>query len=129
MPKKKLGRQKWLPNQRKPPKFTPTQRLCANPGCNTPFLAKRSGQIFHKPKCRQAVFAAKKQEEAIRQALKDYQLKQVPVAWRVKDFADGWILFNDEKKAQRESLATGALLEPLYSQRLILDEKEKGQCR
>lgn len=38
-----------------------------------------------------------------------------PVAWRVKDFADGWILFNDKARALREAADTGATLEPLYT--------------
>ena len=36
------------------------------------------------------------------------------VAWRVKDFADGWILFHDEHLAREEVAATGATIEPLY---------------
>lgn len=38
-----------------------------------------------------------------------------PVAWRVKDFADSWILFNDEVRAQRERQHTGALIQPLFT--------------
>lgn len=36
------------------------------------------------------------------------------VAWRVKDFADGWILFSDEARARHEVEMTGAKIEPLY---------------
>jgi hypothetical protein len=36
-----------------------------------------------------------------------------PVAWRVKDFADGWTYFRDEISARREAEATGALIQPL----------------
>ncbi len=37
------------------------------------------------------------------------------VAWRVKDFADGWILFEDEGRAKFEAgQMGGALIEPLY---------------
>ena len=35
-------------------------------------------------------------------------------AWRVKDFADCWILFHDERLAREEAAATGATIEPLY---------------
>ncbi|MCK9361761.1 hypothetical protein M0Q28_06095 [Patescibacteria group bacterium] len=39
-----------------------------------------------------------------------------PVAWRVKDYADGWIIYTDEKRARIESVVmSGALVEPLYS--------------
>jgi hypothetical protein len=38
-----------------------------------------------------------------------------PVAWRVKDYADGWIVFASEVDARLEAKQTGALLEPLYS--------------
>lgn len=37
-----------------------------------------------------------------------------PVAWRVKDFADGWIIFQDEVRAQHEAKHTGALIQGLY---------------
>jgi hypothetical protein len=37
-----------------------------------------------------------------------------PVAWRVKDFADGWILCATEKQAQREARDCGNLVQPLY---------------
>lgn len=37
-----------------------------------------------------------------------------PVAWRVKDFADGWILFQDRRAAVAEAQKTGALLQSLY---------------
>ena len=39
---------------------------------------------------------------------------RVPVAWRVKDFADGWILCNTLKQAQKEAEGAGNLIEPLY---------------
>lgn len=39
-----------------------------------------------------------------------------PVAWRVKDYADGWIFYTDEKRARVEAkIMNGALVEPLYS--------------
>jgi hypothetical protein len=37
-----------------------------------------------------------------------------PVAWRVKDFADGWIYCTSEDQAQRCGAHTGNLIEPLY---------------
>jgi hypothetical protein len=37
-----------------------------------------------------------------------------PVAWRVKDFAEGWILCHSEEQARREAQA-GNLIEPLYA--------------
>lgn len=49
----------------------------------------------------------------ILQALRD---GASPVAWRVKDFADGWILFHTERAARHESAAMGgALIQPLYA--------------
>ena len=38
-----------------------------------------------------------------------------PVAWRVKDYADGWVRYGTEAEAKREAKRTGALIEPLYS--------------
>ena len=38
-----------------------------------------------------------------------------PVAWRVKDFADGWILCATEKQARREARDCGNLVQPLYA--------------
>jgi len=38
-----------------------------------------------------------------------------PVAWRVKDFADGWILFHSEAEALREAEGAGNLVQPLYT--------------
>lgn len=37
-----------------------------------------------------------------------------PVAWRVKDFADEWILFHTEEEALEEAAETGALVEALW---------------
>jgi hypothetical protein len=39
-----------------------------------------------------------------------------PVAWRVKDFADGWILFSNENGASRYASETGALMQALAAQ-------------
>jgi len=38
-----------------------------------------------------------------------------PVAWRVKDYADGWSLCQPETAAKLLADRTGALIEPLYS--------------
>lgn len=37
-----------------------------------------------------------------------------PVAWRVKDHADGWILWRSKTHALLEARESGALVEPLY---------------
>jgi hypothetical protein len=39
--------------------------------------------------------------------------KGEPVAWRVKDYADGWILCDSEAKAN-SCAGDGAIIEPLY---------------
>lgn len=41
-------------------------------------------------------------------------LKKKPVAWRVKDFADGWIVFQDEADALRYADEAGAVIQGLY---------------
>lgn len=38
-----------------------------------------------------------------------------PVAWRVKDFADGWILCHTEAEAKREAEGCGNTIQPLYA--------------
>lgn len=38
-----------------------------------------------------------------------------PVAWRVRDYADGWIYFTQESAAAACRAETGGLMEPLYS--------------
>ncbi len=40
--------------------------------------------------------------------------EQKPVAWRGRDFADGWILFETKEAADRHNDATGAYIEPLF---------------
>jgi len=57
---------------------------------------------------KQAIDAANAARERMR------PLKKRPVAWRVKDFADGWIIFQDEEAANREAEATGAAIHGLY---------------
>jgi hypothetical protein len=47
-------------------------------------------------------------------------LRKRPVAFRVKDFADGWILFTDEEAAVKEAERTGSKYEGLY----VRDGKE-----
>ena len=37
-----------------------------------------------------------------------------PVAWRCKDYADGWIIYHREEEAQRYEEDTGCLMQPLY---------------
>lgn len=39
----------------------------------------------------------------------------MPVAWRVKDFADGWVLCHTEAQAQREAKGCGNTIQPLYA--------------
>jgi len=41
-------------------------------------------------------------------------LAKRPVMWRVKDYADGWILFRNEESAVHASELMGALLQGLY---------------
>lgn len=41
-------------------------------------------------------------------------LAKRPVAWRMKDYADGWIVFQDEEMANRMAEETGAVLQGLY---------------
>lgn len=38
-----------------------------------------------------------------------------PVAWRVKDYADNWIMLENEEAAKALSQLMGALLQPLYA--------------
>jgi hypothetical protein len=42
------------------------------------------------------------------------RLQKRPVAWRVKDYADGWVIFQDEAAAYRLAEETGALMQGLY---------------
>lgn len=44
-----------------------------------------------------------------------------PVAYRVKDFADGWILCRTLKEALRQQPGSGCLIEPLYAGRGFLE--------
>jgi hypothetical protein len=37
-----------------------------------------------------------------------------PVAWRVKDCADGWIIYQDEEAAYFDAEQRGALIQGLY---------------
>lgn len=38
-----------------------------------------------------------------------------PVAWRVKDFGDDWILLHTETEARREAAGAENLVQPLYA--------------
>jgi len=42
-------------------------------------------------------------------------LSKRPVAFRVKDFADGWMIYQDEAEANHEAERTGALMQGLYA--------------
>lgn len=42
------------------------------------------------------------------------RLVKRPVAWRVKDFADGWIIFQDEAAAYKLHEETGCAMQGLY---------------
>lgn len=44
----------------------------------------------------------------------EMRLGKRPVAFRVKDLADDWILFHDEEAANREAEHTGAIMQGLY---------------
>ena len=49
-----------------------------------------------------------------------------PVAWRVKDYADGWIFYIDERRALIEAeIMACALVEPLYSASTIASLTEQ----
>lgn len=54
---------------------------------------------------------------SLRLAVRRFQPGPTPVAWRVKDFADGWIYYSDDEAHARKVAADmgGALVEPLYS--------------
>lgn len=68
-----------------------------------------------------------------------------PVAWRCKDFADGWILDHSERSAREYQRKTGCLIQPLYTTpptisvaienlsdeqiRHIADAKDVASCR
>jgi hypothetical protein len=57
---------------------------------------------------------AANQIEADGKRLEAAQPERKPVAWRVKDFADGWIIFQNPADAARYHEDTGALIEELY---------------
>ena len=51
-----------------------------------------------------------------------------PVAWRAKDYADGWILCHTEADAKLQT--SGGLVEPLYSAATVKVLKEElASCR
>jgi hypothetical protein len=45
------------------------------------------------------------------------------VAWRVKDFADGWIIFQNENDANVYASSVGALIQALYVPITVPSEK------
>jgi hypothetical protein len=47
-----------------------------------------------------------------------------PVAWRCKDYADGWILYQFEHNARRYQEETGCLMQPLYAARASAERPE-----
>lgn len=51
----------------------------------------------------------------IKQALAAALNESEPVAWRVKDFADGWILCHSFEEATREAAGAGNMIQPLYT--------------
>lgn len=42
-------------------------------------------------------------------------VQPVPVAWRCKDYADGWIIYQDEARARHYQNQTCCLMEALYA--------------
>lgn len=42
------------------------------------------------------------------------RLLKRPIAWRCKDYADGWIIFQDEAEAQKYHAATDCLMQGMY---------------
>jgi hypothetical protein len=58
-----------------------------------------------------------RENDAIRVAGKmmlNAKLAKRPVAWRVKDFADGWIIFQNENDANIYATSVGAQIQGLY---------------
>lgn len=53
--------------------------------------------------------------EALRsQRIGHFDLAKRPVAWRVKDFGDGWIIYQDEAGAYADAEHNGAVMQGLY---------------
>lgn len=48
-------------------------------------------------------------------AVLDAAAPALPVAWRVKDFADGWVLFHSGDAARAYADNAGNLIQPLYA--------------
>ena len=44
----------------------------------------------------------------------ELKLAKRPVAWRVRDCADGWIIYQDEETAYWDAEQRGALMQGLY---------------
>ncbi len=57
---------------------------------------------------------ASEQRIEIEQLRSQVRLKKRPVAYRVKDYGDGWIVFQDEREAYDYAEKTGGLMQGLY---------------
>ena len=53
--------------------------------------------------------------EALMPFIRSALVEPEPVAWRVRDYADGWIIFKNFEAAKRTADDGGALIEPLYA--------------
>lgn len=73
-------------------------------------VARANGTVEH---VKTADTLRKEAQGHLQPAKEGYKL--VPIAWRCKDYADGWILFHDEAKAIDCQKETGCLMQPLYT--------------
>ncbi len=96
----------------------------------------KAAATFTKPQTGRVIVNVVKLEAALNELRACFpMLPQVqPVAWRVKDFADGWILCHSENQAKREAEGAGNLIEPLYSAAAIASrdaeiERLRGELR
>lgn len=53
--------------------------------------------------------------KAMEAALDAAEAEKQPVAWRVHDWADGWILFDNEARARHEADNSTGVIEPLFA--------------
>lgn len=83
----------------------------------THFMSSHGGPWYAgaKPEDSHAMRASFEATDAILAAQASTRQAAVPVAWRVKDFADGWIVFGSEAEALAEVAQTGAAMEELYA--------------
>jgi hypothetical protein len=49
-----------------------------------------------------------------------------PVAWRCKDYADGWIIDQNERSAREYAEETGCSFEPLYTESSLKEIREEN---